>query len=206
MDVEDAAKVWELASGKLGEYGCRVLAGALASGAERGDITRLCKAIGKHRPYIAAGLRELENPPPGGEGPRAAGARQRRAGGGRKSLSEGRPGIVDALRGIVERAARGDPMKPLVWTTAGLRDIAEELRSRGFPVSHMGVRTLLAGQGYTLQSNKKAHEGGGDPDRNAQFEKINGIAGEFLKNGLPVVSVDAKKKELVGEYRNAGRE
>jgi hypothetical protein len=206
MDVEGAAKVWELANGKIGEYGCRVLAGALASGAKHGDVAKLCRAIGKHRPYVAAGLRALEAPPPRGGKPLPAGARQRRAGGGRKSLSGKTPGIAEALRGIVGRATRGDPAGPLVWTSLGLRDIAEELTASGFPVSHMGVKTLLLAQGYTLQSDRKAHGGGGGPDRNAQFEKINEIAGEFIRNGLPAVSVDAKKKEPIGEYKNAGRE
>ncbi len=101
---------------------------------------------------------------------------------------------------------RGDPQLPLPWTCKSLRNLTDELRAQGHKVSHVLVAELLHEQKYSLQANRKTKEGSSHPDRNAQFENINAKATEFLKNGQPAISVDTKKKEQVGDYKNGGRE
>jgi len=135
--------------------------------------------------------------------------RVRKPGGGRKSLTETDPGIVAALDALVDPVTCGDPMSPLRWTTKSTRNLADALSAAGHPVSHVRVGELLHAQGYSLQNNSKSVEGNQSPDRDAQFEHINSLAKRFLKAGDPVISVDAKKKELVGEtpgYSNNGRD
>jgi len=133
----------------------------------------------------------------------------RRAGGGRKRLAQTDPGLAAALEALVDPATRGDPESPLRWTSKSTRDLAGLLTSGGHPVSHVAVAELLHELNYSLQGNAKTVEGKQHPDRDAQFRYIAGLASQFLRRGDPVVSVDCKKKELIGDspgYKNGGRE
>ena len=132
--------------------------------------------------------------------------RIRKVGGGRKKVIEHQPEILQAIENIVSPHTMGNPMNPLIWTSKSIRKIASELLILGYRVSHEVVRQCLIGLGYSLQANKKTKEGGDSPDRNAQFEHINKTAKEFAECNDPVISVDCKKKELVGEYKNNGQE
>jgi transposase len=132
--------------------------------------------------------------------------RVRQKGGGRKSIEEGNPDLLDQLQQLVESATRGDPMRPLLWTCKSTQNLADELKNHGFNISDRTVSHLLHKLGYSLQSNRKVLEGKQYPDRNAQFEYINKKISEFQENHSPVVSIDAKKKELVGDFKNAGQE
>jgi hypothetical protein len=136
----------------------------------------------------------------------AISTRIRRPGGGRKRSSENDPELTKKLGLLVEPLTRGDPMSPLRWTCLSTRNLAEELTRQGHPVSPRTVGRLLSADGYSLQSNRKTKEGTSHPDRNAQFEYINSTVKRFQRNGQPVISVDTKKKELIGEFRNGGRE
>ena len=168
-----------------------------------GGISLVAHATGLSRPTITAGLRELDQP----IAERAAEAtRIRRRGGGRPPLTQTDPGLLAALESLLEPATRGDPMSPLRWTCKSTRRLAEELSQRKHPVGSRTVAALLHEAGYSLQANRKTREGGSHPDRNAQFEFINASVGRFLLRGQPAISVDTKKKELVGDFKNGGRE
>ncbi len=130
----------------------------------------------------------------------------RRPGGGRKRIVEGDGHLVGDLEGLVEPATRGDPESPLRWTCKSVRRLAAELQRQGHAISYPVVAELLREQGYSLQGNRKSQEGDSHPDRNAQFEYINRKVKRFLANQQPVISVDTKKKELVGNFKNGGRE
>lgn len=132
--------------------------------------------------------------------------RIRRVGGGRKRKTESDSGLLPALEALVAPATRGDPESPLRWTSKSTRTLARQLTKQGHPVSNRTVGRLLRKAGYSLQGNRKTKEGGSHPDRNAQFEHINAQAMAFMRRGQPVISVDTKKKELVGEFKNGGRE
>ena len=133
-------------------------------------------------------------------------ARIRKEGGGRKKTIEHQPEILQAIENIVSPHTMGNPMNPLIWTSKSIRKITAELLVLGYKVSHEVVRQCLIELGYSLQANKKTKEGGASPDRDAQFEYINKTAKEFAESDDPVISVDCKKKELVGEYKNNGQE
>jgi hypothetical protein len=133
-------------------------------------------------------------------------ARLRRPGAGRKRKTEADPGLVHALEQLVDPVTRGDPDSPLRWTCKSTRTLAHELTGQGHPVSDTTVRRLLHAAGYSLQGNRKTREGAAHPDRNAQFEHINVMVRAFQQRGQPVISVDTKKKELVGDFKNSGRE
>jgi hypothetical protein len=130
----------------------------------------------------------------------------RKAGGGRKKVIEHQPELLQAIEDIVSPHTMGNPMNPLIWTSKSIRKITAELLILGYKVSHEVVRQCLIELGYSLQANKKTKEGGDSPDRNAQFEHINDTAKEFAKSKDPTISVDCKKKELIGEYKNNGQE
>jgi transposase len=132
--------------------------------------------------------------------------RQRKKGGGRKKIQDKQPGILSELRELVEAHTRGDPMRPLRWTSKSGAKLADELKSRRYQVGAKTVCRLLREEGYSLQSNRKRDEGRQHPDRNGQFEYIATMVKQFQERGCPVISVDAKKKELVGKYLNRGRE
>ena len=169
-----------------------------------GGVSLVSRATGLARNTIGAGIAELEYRRTHRRAPVTE--RIRRAGGGRKSLSQTDPGLLKALEVLVAPATRGHPESPLRWTCKSTGNLARELTRQHHGVSDRTVATLLKEAGYSLQANRKTKEGAAHPDRNAQFEYINAQAMAFLQAGQPVVSVDTKKKELVGEFKNAGRE
>jgi hypothetical protein len=169
-----------------------------------GGISAVAKATGLARNTVLAGTRELEHRRAHPEEAVAAGVR--RPGGGRKSLIEVDPHLQEALEALLEPATRGHPESPLLWTCKSTAHLAEQLARENHPVSERTIATLLKRAGYSLQGNRKTKEGSAHPDRNAQFEYINRRVRACQRKSQPAISVDTKKKELVGEYRNAGRE
>ena len=168
-----------------------------------GGVTLVARATGMSRTTITAGLRELAQP----ARKRAAQAgRIRRPGGGRRPLAQTDSGLRAALEALIEPTTRGDPESPLRWTCKSLRRLAEELTRQEHPISPNSVAALLHEAGYSLQANRKTREGASHPDRNAQFEHINDWVRQFQDRGQPAISVDAKKKELVGDFKNSGQE
>jgi Rhodopirellula transposase DDE domain len=168
-----------------------------------GGVSLVARATGLSRPTIMAGLRELDQPIP----QRAAQAdRVRRPGGGRRPLKRTTPMLLLALEALVEPVTRGDPESPLRWTCKSTRRLAEELTRQGHRVGARTVAALLHEAGYSLQANRKTREGLAHPDRNAQFEYINASVARSLLRDQPAISVDTKKKELVGDFKNGGRE
>ena len=183
----------------LDERQRRLVAGAEARALGHGGIGVVARAAGMREGTVSRGVAELE----AGEEPLG---RARRAGGGRKRVADLDPGLRPALLALVEPDVRGDPCSPLRWTTRSLRVLAAELTRQGHRVSADTVADLLHEEGFSLQGNAKTLEGRQHPDRDAQFRYINEQARDHQGTGDPVISVDAKKKELVGEFRNAGRE
>ena len=168
-----------------------------------GGVTIVAQATGLSRTTINAGKSELTRPAK----QRASQAmRVRRPGGGRRPLTETDPDLLAALESLIEPTTRGDPESPLRWTCKSIRNLADELTREKHPVGAVTVAKLLRKAGYSLQANRKTREGASHPDRNAQFEYINASVQRFLKRGQPAVSVDAKKKENVGDFKNGGRE
>src|SRR5215472_13660295 len=183
----------------LDERQRRLARGGRARSLGHGGTTVVARAAGVNSVTVSKGVAELEA---GGEPL----GRARRPGGGRKRTAENDPGVVDALLGLVEPDQRGDPESPLRWTTKATRKLAAELTAAGHEASAWTVANLLREQGFSLQANSKQLEGGQHPDRDAQFGYINARAAAFMAAGQPVISVDTKKKELVGQFRNGGRE
>ncbi len=184
----------------LDERGRRLFAATEARAAGHGGIVAVHHATGIAPSTIGRGLRELD------EGEPLAPGWVRREGGGRKTLVESDPGLLPALLALVRPTERGDPMSPLRWTCLSLRQLEAALKARGHQVSHMVVGMLLKGEGFSLQGNRKTLEGSSHPDRDAQFGHISQSVSRALAEREPVISVDTKKKELVGPFRNAGRE
>ena len=169
-----------------------------------GGVSAVAAATGLSRTTITAGLHELRHRAEHPDAPTSP--RIRRPGGGPKRLTETDAGLLPALEALVDPVTRGDPDSPLRWTCKSTGRLAEELTRQGHPVCPRSVAALLKGAGYSLQANRKTREGGQHPDRNAQFEYINAQVAALQRRGQPVVSVDTKKKELVGDFRNGGRE
>ena len=167
-----------------------------------GGITLVHAATKVSRPAIYRGIKDIQQK---GRRKKSKG-RIRKKGGGTKPVSSKIPEVFVAIETLVEVATKGDPELPMRWTNKGLRKLSVELQNQGFKVSHTTVAVLLEEMGYSLQLNRKEKEGKAVPDRNAQFEHINEKAKNFLKEGVPVISVDTKKKELIGNFKNAGRE
>jgi transposase len=165
----------------------------------RGGVSVVARATGLSRPTINKGIKELKT------GERLAENRVRREGAGRKKVTEKQPELLASLDALVEPTAKGDPMSPLRWTTKSTRRLEEMLNEQGFNVSPRQICRLLHQLEYQLSANRKSLEGGTNPDRNAQFEFINEQAAIFLQQNNPVISVDAKKKELIGNYKQNGR-
>jgi len=188
---------------ELDERRRRQWAAAEARDAGWGGISLVARATGLSRPTIVAGLKELEL---SSKSRAAVAARVRSPGGGRRMLTQSDPGLLDALEQLIDPATRGDPMSPLRWTCKSTDKLAEELTRQNHPISDRTVAMLLKQQGYSLQANRKTREGSSHPDRNAQFEYINRQVVAFQRRQQPVISVDTKKKELVGEFKNAGKE
>jgi transposase len=172
----------------------------------RGGISLVAAATGLSRPTIRRGLVELDTALDTAEEPLPPGTRIRHPGGGRPRLTAGDRSLLEDLKHLVDPATRGDPVSPLLWTCKSTRHLAQALGTMGHQVSHQTVGRLLTELGYNLQANRKTQEGKDHPDRNAQFEHINRKVRSFQRRGQPVISVDTKKKELVGNYKNAGRE
>jgi hypothetical protein len=189
-----------LIASSLDERRRRLWAAAEAKAAGYGGVSLVARATGLSRPLIHRGLAELVSGTSPGLG------RVRRKGPGPPRSEERQPGLKAALDALVEPTARGDPESPLRWTCKGVRRLAAALGKQGFRVGRQKVSELLADLGYSLQGNRKTQEGGSHPDRNAQFEHIARRTRAFVAAGDPVISVDTKKKELVGNYKNGGRE
>lgn len=180
----------------------RLWAAAEALAAGRGGISAVHRATRISRTTIHEGIRELNDP----DLLREQSDRTRNPGGGRKKAVDIDPRLRDALDALLDPVTRGDPESPLRWTCKSLRVLASELGKKGHSVSHQLVAELLREMGYSLQANRKTSEGKQHPDRNEQFEFINLLVEENLQEGNPVISVDAKKKELVGNFKNGGKE
>jgi len=187
--------VWPL----LDERARRLVAASEAKSLGYGGVSVLCRACGLSRKAIGKGIREIEVGTPW-EG------RIRRPGAGRKAIAVSDPQLVGELEALVEETTRGDPESPLRWTCKSTRVLAEALTWGKHRVSHSKVAQLLHDLNYSLQSNRKTEEGGNHPDRDSQFRHINTAVKRHLACGWPVISVDTKKKELVGNYHNAGQQ
>ena len=188
--------VWPL----LDERTRRLLAANEAASLGFGGISVVHRACGLSRRSIAQGIREIQ------DGVAPAKGNIRRSGGGRKSITVSDPHLLEALEKMIDSQTRGDPQSPLRWICKSTRAIAKQLSKKRHPVSHMKVAQLLHDLKFSLQSNRKTEEGSDHPDRDAQFRHINTAVKKSLRQGLPVISVDTKKKELIGNYDNAGQQ
>lgn len=181
----------------------RLWAAAEAKAYGHGGITLLARVTGLSRTTIHQGLKELANP---AANPLTGTTRQRATGGGRKPLKEHHPEVLTKLEALVEPLTRGDPQSPLRWTCKSTRQLAQTLTTQGIKIGHQKVAEYLAELGYSLQSPRKTREGSSHPDRDAQFGYLNDQVTLFQADKQPVISVDTKKKELVGDFHNGGRE
>jgi transposase len=203
--IEAITAKFAILSPLLDERARRLWAAVEARAIGRGGISQVAEATRLSRATIWAGLQELAHPvsPPA---PPTTVERVRRPGGGRKPLGAHDPHLVRALETLVDPVTRGDPMSLLRWTCKSAAKLAAALQTQGHAVSERTVNRLLHDLGYSLQSNRKTLEGRAHPDRDAQFQYLNRRAKAFQQQGQPVISVDTKKKELVGQFRNGGRE
>ena len=183
----------------LDEHARRLVAASKAVELGYGGISRVSRVCGLSRVTLTKGVEELQAAP-------LAPGRIRHEGGGRHALTANDPGLALALDNLVEPTARGDPQSPLRWTCKSARTLAAELTAQCHPVSHTKVAQLLRKDDYSLQSNRKTEEGEDHPDRDAQFLYINRTVKHAVRTGEPVISVDTKKKELIGNYQNKGRQ
>jgi transposase len=200
IDEAVIGEKYRLLAGGLDERGMRRWAAAEALSLGRGGTAAVARATGIAETTIRRGRRELasDQPPEAG--------RVRRRGAGRKPLTETDPTLLEDLERLVDDTSRGDPEAPLRWTAKSLRTLACELRSQGHKISAASVAPLLRRLGYSLQANAKTREGASHPDRDAQFAHINETVAAALAAHEPVISVDTKKKELIGDFKNGGRE
>ena len=200
MTDDDIARRYEMLRPHLDEKARRLVLGAEATVLGRGGVKRVAAATGAHASTVARGHREVCSGEPQ-EG------RIRDPGAGRPAATETDPGLAAALEKLVDPQTRGDPMSPLRWTTASTYTLAQTLTEQGHPVSATTVRKVLAEQlGYSLQANAKTIEDRQHPDRDAQFRYINERVRDHQDSADPVISVDTKKKELVGQFKNGGRQ
>src|SRR5205085_11190907 len=197
IDTQAIRQRWQSVGSKLDERGRRVFAAGEVRAAGWGGLEAVSEITGLARSTIGRGLKDLDAAPlPKG--------RERRKGGGRRPLSSRDATLIDDLRGIIEPATLGDPMRPLLWVSKSHDKLADALQKQGHAISASSVKRLLWRLGYSRQSNRKADEGSKHPDRNAQFEHINAKAIAAQCAGQPVISVDTKKKELIGNFKNGG--
>ncbi len=190
----------------LNERQRRIYLAAEAETLGRGGIKAISELTGVHRNTISAGLKELRS---GEELPddEIANGHVRRRGGGRKTVVQSQQGIAEALDRLVDNSSYGNPENPLRWTTKSLRELASELKKQGFSVGHNSVGKLLKQLGFSLQTNRKMEQAGAQsPDRDAQFQHINTTAAQYIASGEPVISIDCKKKENIGNFQNKGGE
>lgn len=190
---------WTALRGHLDERARRLWLGAEARDLGYGGVAFVASATGAARDTIKLGVAELDGDP-------LDAGRVRREGAGRKKAGQLDPGLASRLEALVEPGSRGDPMTPLRWTTKSLVNLSAELRELGHPAGPTLIARLLRALGYSLQANAKTHEGRQHHDRDGQFRHINALTGERIAAGEPVISIDAKKKELVGNYKNGGAE
>ncbi len=183
----------------LDERGRRRWAAVEARALGHGGITAVAQATGLSDRTIRTGLKELDDPDP------LTGDRQRQVGGGRKSHAITQPGLQDALDRLIEPTARGSPMNPLRWTIKSTHRLAQTLRTQGYEVSATSVRRMLVAMKYSLQGNRKTREGAQHPDRDGQFRHIAERVNARKRRGEPAISVDTKKKEVLGNLKNAGK-
>jgi hypothetical protein len=183
----------------LGERQRRLVLGSAARRLGRGGIKKVAAAVGVDPETVSRGVKEVVAGP-------VVDGRVRAPGAGRPPVTRTAPGVAEALEDLVEPVSRGDPQSPLRWTNKSTQKLADELTGQGFSVGPRTVAKLLKTCGYRLQANAKVVEGRQHPDRDAQFEYVNALAVGFLATGDPVISVDAKKRELVGNFKHAGRE
>jgi len=200
MDAHLIKERFTALSSFLDERLRRIVAGAEATVIGHGGISVVSRETGVSRRAIALGCKELKRPEKG------SGKRIRKEGGGRKRTIDQDPTLKEDLESLIEPVSRGDPESPLRWTCKSVRRLADELHRKGHQVSHKLVAELLHQMGYSLQANRKTLEGTSHPDRDAQFEHISNKVKEYQAIEQPVVSVDTKKKELVGDFKNGGRE
>lgn len=205
-EVDRIRKKFEALSPVMDERMTRLWAAAEADALGWGGVAAVCEATGIRSKRIAAGKRDLaelrDNPPDAA--PRSQ--RIRREGAGRKRATERDPKLKDALDALIDPATRGDPENPLRWTSKSTRRLAEELTAQGHPITSKTVAVILKEMGYSLQGLSKTREGTQHPDRDAQFKYINRRTKEFQASDEPVISVDTKKKELIGDFKNGGVE
>ena len=198
MIVEAGIRLrWDTVGSQLDERGRRLFAAAEVRSAGRGGLALVSKITGLARSTINRGEDDLDARP-------LAKGRVRRAGGGRRAVAQIDPGLVPALKRLVEPATLGDPMRPLIWVSKSMEKLAAALTEMGHPISADTVRTELVKLGFSRQSNRKANEGSSHPDRNAQFDHINAKVVAAQAQQQPVISVDTKKKELIGNFKNGG--
>ena len=200
MDEAALGDKFRALAGELNERQRRLWAASEARAAGWGGIAATARATGMAVDTIRKGIAELEL------GERLEPGRVRRPGGGRKPLTDTDPKLLEDLERLVDADSRGDPESVLRWTAKSVRYLAEGLRGMGHEVQYVTVAKLLRGLGYSLQANAKTREGKQHPDRDAQFRHINAVAKRALDQHQPVISVDTKKKELVGDFKNGGRE
>ena len=203
MDTELITQRFNFLAPFLNERMRRLYAAAEANAIGFGGAMAVSRATGVSRRAIAQGQKELKPPPVPGA---SKGQRIRRQGGGRKHAIEKDPQLIRDLESLVEPTARGDPESPLRWTCKSTRNLCEEMNRQGHQASHDLIARLLHDLDYSLQGNRKTLEGASHPDRNDQFEHINSQVKKFQAEGQPVISVDTKKKEMVGDFKNNGRE
>ena len=197
--LDEIAAVYAEVKTVLDERQRRLLLGAVAQRLGRGGIKRVAEAVGVDRDTVSQGVKDMAAGP-------VADGRIRAVGAGRPAITRSVPGVVQALERLVESVTRGDPESPLRWTNKSTQKLADALTAQGFAVAPRTVAKLLKGCGYRLQANAKVIEGRQHSDRDAQFEYVNDTAVTFLAAGDPVISVDTKKRELVGQFKNGGRE
>jgi len=198
--ADSVARRYEVMRPHLSEFQRRLWLGAEAAELGSGGVAVVAAATGVAADTVRRGRAEAD------DGTTPAVGRSRRSGGGRKRAESHDEELVAAFESLIDPATRGDPMSPLRWTSKSIRTLTAGLREKGHQVSDFVVRRLLNERGYSLQANVKTAEGGQQPDRDAQFAYLNDQAQAHMATGDPVISVDTKKKELVGAYKNAGRE
>lgn len=199
--IEKIRRKYQLLAPVLDERSCRVWAAAEAETLGYGGQTIVAAATGISRTTISGELGKSKKVCRASRGKRL-----RSPGGGRKKLTELKPEVLSILESLVEPTTRGDPENPLRWTCKSTRQLAAALEAKGYQIGRQTVATLLNNLGYSLQGNQKTKEGSSHPDRDAQFKYINDRVQDFQHRGQPVVSVDTKKKELVGDFKNSGKE
>jgi hypothetical protein len=200
IDISAIKARFEALALALDEKGRRLFAASEARAAGRGGVVAVSRATGLARSTIDRGLADLRS------GAVMSSMRVRRQGGGGKPAIETQPGILAALNELVQSSIRGDPEAALMWVSKSQRHLSAALADKGFTAGQKLVGRLLRRLGFSLQANRKTREGASHPDRNAQFEHINAEVTAFQAAGEPAISVDTKKKELVGDFKNGGRE